>query len=448
MNFFLKSNRVLVNGELFPSVLEIEGKFIKEIFSLDKFISMNIDNNLVQDFGSHVLMPAIVDTHAHINEPGRTDWEGFVTATKAALAGGITTVIDMPLNSIPATTSFHALQVKREAAMNKCSIDYGFWGGVVPGNQNELIKMVNDGCFGFKAFMCESGVAEFQYSKDEDLEIAMNILKDLDVPLLIHAEVELPHSHHDDDHSQYETYLKSRPNEWEDEAIKRLIKLIEKTGCRAHIVHLSSASALSLIEAAKQKGLPLTVETCPHYLSITSEEIQDKATHFKCAPPIREKENQELLWSAVKSGLIDFIVSDHSPCTPHLKHLDKGDFISAWGGIASIQFSLPVVWTQMHKRGISLPYLSKMMSENTSKFCGISHKKGILKKGYLADILVFAPEEEFILTAEMIFHKHKITPYLGQKLLGVVKKVFKQGEELFDNGNFLKINSGKELNKF
>lgn len=382
------------------------------------------------DFGNSVVMPGLVDTHAHINEPGRTEWEGFETATRAAAAGGITTVIDMPLNSIPATTTRAALQTKEQAARGKCRIDYGFWGGVVPGNSAELEPMVAAGVFGFKCFLCPSGVDEFPHVGEADLRIAMPILARLGVPLLVHAELETPVGATQSDPRKYQGFLESRPQKWEVDAIRMVIRLARETGCRTHIVHLSSGDALPDLIAARAEGVPITAETCPHYLTFISEEIPDGATHFKCCPPIRDFANREKLWKALRSGAIEFVVSDHSPCTPSLKLRNTGDFALAWGGIAGLQFSLPIMWTEMKDRGLGLVELSRWMSFKTAGFLGILDRKGAIGPGLDADFVVFDPEAASEIRTADVLHRHNLTPYSGRKVSGRILKTFLRGVEI------------------
>lgn len=396
------------------------------------------------DATAQVLMPAVVDCHAHINEPGRTEWEGFESATRAAAAGGIGTLVDMPLNSIPATTSLQALHTKAASAEGHCAIDYGFWGGVIPGNCGELQRMVEAGAVGFKAFLCPSGVDEFPASTRADLEEAMPILARAGVPLLVHAELESAvAADASGEKRAYGAYLRSRPCAWENEAIKLMIDLCRRHRCRVHIVHLSSAEALADIRRAKSDGLPFTVETCPHYLTFTAEEIEAGATHFKCAPPIREAQNREELWAAVKDGTIDFIVSDHSPCTPALKKLDTGDFGEAWGGIAGLQFSLPAVWTGMRGRGMSIERLAQKMCERTADFIGLGRTKGRIARGYDADLVVFDPDAAFSPQPSEVLHRHKLTPYSGRPLHGKVRTTLLRGERIFDEGCFPGAPSGR-----
>jgi allantoinase len=384
----------------------------------------------VLEFRDQVVMPGLVDTHAHINEPGRTEWEGFETATRAAAAGGITTVIDMPLNSIPATTTREALRIKAEAADGKCRIDYGFWGGVVPGNSAELKPMVRAGAFGFKCFLCPSGVDEFPHVREGDLRLAMPILAGLGVPLLVHAELESPVDSSETDPRHYRTFLESRPQRWEVDAIRMVIRLAAETGCRTHIVHLSAADALADIASARARGVPITAETCPHYLAFTAEEVPDGATHFKCCPPIRDADNRERLWKGLERREIEFVVSDHSPCTPDLKLRESGDFAKAWGGIAGLQFGLPVVWTEMRRRGHSLGELTQWMSARTAAFLGLSHCKGAIAPGMDADFVVFDPDAAFEVRAEQVLHRHTLTPYSGRVLQGRVIHTFLRGVDV------------------
>ena len=388
----------------------------------------------VTDVGTKVIMPGVVDSHAHINEPGRTEWEGFETATRAAAAGGITTVVDMPLNSIPATTSLQALQVKAAAAESHCTIDYGFWGGVIPGNVGELEAMVDAGVTGFKCFLIQSGVDEFPHVTREDLERAMPVLARRGVPLIVHAEMTDAEGQPQGDTRTYRSYLASRPRQWEDDAIRMMVELCREHRGPVHIVHLSSSDALGTVAAAKAEGLPFTVETCPHYLTFDAEHIPDGATWFKCAPPIRESENREKLWTGLARGDIDMVVSDHSPCTPALKHLEHGDFGKAWGGIASLQFSLPAVWTGMRARGHGLEQLVRWMCQAPARLTGLTGQKGSLTPGADADLLVFDPEAPFTPEASGVLHRHKLTPYSGLPLVGVVERTWVRGQEVYTRG--------------
>ena len=397
----------------------------------------------VEDVGNKVVMPGVVDCHAHINEPGRTEWEGFETATRAAAAGGITTVVDMPLNSIPATTSLDALRQKAASAEGHCAIDYGFWGGVIPGNVGELEAMIDAGVTGFKCFLIQSGVDEFPHVTREDLERAMPVLARRGVPLIVHAELTDHEAPPEGDTRTYQSYLASRPRRWENDAIRMMVELCREFRGPVHIVHLSSSDALADIAAAKREGLPFTVETCPHYLSFEAEHIPDGATHFKCAPPIREAANREALWKGLGRGDIDMVVSDHSPCTPALKHLDRGDFGMAWGGIASLQFSLPAVWTGMVERGHGLESLVRWMCEHPARLTGLTGRKGALVPGADADLVIFDPEATFSPEAASVLHRHPLTPYAGRPLQGVVERTYVRGEPVHVRGEPMPRPSGQ-----
>lgn len=402
------------------------------------------------DAGDAVVMPGLVDAHVHVNEPGRTDWEGFATATRAAAAGGVTTLVDMPLNSIPPTTTLAGFQEKLAAARGQCRIDTAFWGGVIPGNTGELEPLLNAGVRGFKCFLVHSGVDEFPHVTESNLLEAMPELARLDSVLLVHAELaepienaaaELAGSNPKD----YQTFLKSRPRAAENQAIELMIRLCRTTGARVHIVHHSSSDALPLLRAAREEGLPVTIETCPHYLTFAAEEIPDGATHFKCCPPVRERENREKLWQALDEGTIDMVVSDHSPCTPNLKLAETGDFLEAWGGIATLQFSLPVIWTQAEKRGFGLRELSRWMSQAPAKLAGLDKRKGRLAVGFDADFVIWHPEKEFKIVPEIIHFKNKITPYSGMNLRGGVEATYVRGAKVYENGQFAASANGALL---
>jgi allantoinase len=429
-DFVLRSRRVLLpGGTREASVVVREGKVAAVLGHADVAPGQN-----VVDVGHQVVMPGVVDTHAHINEPGRTEWEGFETATRAAAAGGITTVVDMPLNSIPATTSAEALRQKAAASEGRCAIDYGFWGGVIPGNVGELDAMVDAGVTGFKCFLIHSGVDEFPAVTREDLERAMPVLARRGVPLIVHAELSPDERPLEGDARTYRSYLASRPRHWENDAIALMVELARKHRCRVHIVHLSSSDALPMLAEARREGLAVSAETCPHYLTFASEEIEDGATHLKCAPPIREAENREKLWEGLKRGEIELVVSDHSPCTPALKHLERGDFGAAWGGIASLQFSLPAVWTGARRRGHGLETLARWMCEAPAKLVGLEGQKGSITVGADADLLVFDPEATFTVEASRVLHRHPLTPYAGRTLSGVVEMTFVRGTKVYERG--------------
>ncbi len=375
-----------------------------------------------------VLLPGLVDTHVHVNEPGRTEWEGFASATRAAAAGGVTTLVDMPLNSIPPTVDVEALDIKRKVASGQCHVDVGFWGGAVPGNVAELRPLHEAGAFGFKCFLLHSGVDEFPPLAGLGLEQAMREISDFDGLLIAHAE---------DAHAvetapppqgpSYASFLRSRPRAAENRAIAQVLDLARRTGCRVHILHLSSTDALPAIAAARADDVRVTVETCPHYLTFCAEEIPDGATQYKCCPPIRESANRELLWDALRDGTIDLVVSDHSPSTVELKQLDTGDFGAAWGGIASVQLGLPAVWTDARSRGFVLSDVARWMSEAPARQAGLG-SKGAIVVGNDADFCVFAPDDSFVVDPDRLHHKNPITPYAGRSLAGIVRSTWLRGE--------------------
>jgi allantoinase len=385
-------------------------------------------------------MPGIVDTHVHINEPGRTEWEGFSTATRAAAAGGITTLIEMPLNSIPATTTAAAFREKLAAAAGKLWVDVGFWGGVVPGNARELRPLWEVGVFGFKCFLVPSGVEEFANVTEADLRSALPELAKLKVPLLVHAElpgpiVQAAKKISGSDIRRYSTWLASRPRAAENEAIELVLKLAREFGARLHVVHLSSSDALSMLQQAKSKGQPLTVESCPHYLTFDAEDVTDGRTEFKCAPPIREKDNREKLWAALGDGTIDFIATDHSPCPPATKLLETGDFLGAWGGIAALELSLPAVWTEASSRGYAVPRLAEWLCNGPARLPGLD-RKGRISVGCDADFVIWNPDRRFSVDPAKLHQRHKITPYAGREFSGVVETTFLRGRKIFDRGEF------------
>lgn len=402
---------------------------------------------------SQVVMPGLVDTHVHLNEPGRTHWEGFETATRAAAAGGVTTLVEMPLNSIPPTTTLEGFQEKLSAAEEKCMVDVGFWGGVVPGNVGELSRLADAGVLGFKCFLVHSGVDEFPNVTEPDLRLAMEVLARLDAVLIVHAELPGPIeealkevlAEERQDPRAYRTFLRSRPREAEDRAVELVIRLSRETHARVHIVHHSSSDSLAVLGKAREEGVNISVETCPHYLCFASEEIPDGATVFKCCPPIRERENSEKLWAALSDRLIDMIVSDHSPAPPDMKCLDSGDFMTAWGGISSLELRLPAVWTRARARGHSLQDLVRWMSSEPARLVRLDRRKGALKAGADADIIIWNADETFRVEPERLQHRHKLTPYAGLTLSGVVKKTFLRGHLIYDHGEFATTPQGKML---
>jgi allantoinase len=384
------------------------------------------------DVGDLLVLPGLVDSHVHVNEPGRTEWEGFETATRAAAAGGVTTLLDMPLNSIPATTSLAALRAKREAAAGRTWVDVGFIGGVVPGNADALRDLAAAGVLAFKCFLVPSGVDEFEHVGERDLREAMPILASLGLPLMVHAELPgLIESAHGDRRC-YDVYLASRPAPAETQAIALMIELCAQTGARTHIVHVSSAGSVPLLRSARQRGLRMTAETCPHYLAISAEEISDGATEFKCAPPIRDRANRDALWEALVRGDLDMIVSDHSPCPPSMKQRESGDFFAAWGGIASLQLGASVVWSEMRARALPIGCLVRWMSDAPARLVGLEGRKGRIAPGYDADLVLWDPDGEQVVAPETLLHRHPVTPYLGRRLPGVVEATYVRGQLAYD----------------
>ena len=381
------------------------------------------------------VMPGLVDTHVHVNAPGRTEWEGFQHATAAAAAGGTTTLVDMPLNSIPATTTRAAFRTKLDEARDKCFVDVGFWGGVVPGNTAELEPMLEAGVVGFKCFLVPSGVDEFQHVTEADLREAMPELARLGALLIVHAELPGPIDSAAQRGSccDYQTFLDSRPRAAENEAVWLMIRLSREFGTRVHIVHLSSAEAVPLLRDAQAEGVAITAETCPHYLFFAADEIPVGATEFKCCPPIRERSNREWLWDGLGDGTIDMIVSDHSPCPVIMKQRDSGDFLAAWGGISSVQLRLPIVWTEANRRGYSFLDLARWLCENPARQVNLDLRKGMIAAGYDADFVIWDPYREFTVDATDLHHRHKLTPYHLQRLNGVVRQTFLRGRKIYDD---------------
>ena len=395
----------------------------------------------IQEAGDSVVMPGLVDTHVHINEPGRTEWEGFSTATRAAAAGGVTTLVEMPLNSIPATTTAAALREKLAAAAGKLWVDTGFWGGVVPGNAGEIRPLWESGVFGFKCFLVPSGVDEFAHVTESDLRTVLPELVALGAPLLVHAELpgEITSAakiNSSADPRRYATWLLSRPRSAEDQAIALLMRLARDIGARVHIVHLSSSNAIPLLQKSKSEGLMVSVETCPHYLTFVAEDIADGSTEFKCAPPIRERENREKLWAALGDGTIDFIATDHSPCPPAMKLFDTGDFLRAWGGITGLELSLPAVWTEASSRGYAVPQIATWLCSGPARLAGLERRKGTMAVGYDADFVIWNPESKFRVEPERLHQRHKFSAYAGRELSGTVETTFLRGRKIFDKGEF------------
>ena len=405
-----------------------------------------------EDLRDLALLPGLVDTHTHVNEPGRTEWEGFLTATRAAAAGGYTTIVDMPLNCLPETTTVAALKVKRLAAEGKCLVDYAFWGGAVDGNQAELEPLAGAGVRGYKSFLIYPGCEGFTSIDRENLRRALPHVAASGLPLLVHAEMAGPVeaataalNAGGADWRQYSTYLASRPDSAELQAIVMLLSLCREISFRLHIVHLSSAAALPLLAAAKDEALPVTVETCPHYLHLPAEQIADGATLFKCAPPLRSAANREALWAGLLDGTIDLIATDHSPCPPEMKRTKAGRFDQAWGGIASLSTALPVLWTECVQRGIPLEELVRWTSEAPAKLAGLSDQVGAIAAGMLASLVAFDTEAETEVKPDRLYYRHPVSPYMGEPLRGIVRSTWVRGQRVFQNGSFSPECGGREL---
>jgi allantoinase len=441
----LRSTRVVTPQGERPAAVAVSGGTITAVRPYDSAVP---PGTRLTDLGDDVLLPGLVDTHVHINDPGRAEWEGFATATAAAAAGGITTVVDMPLNSIPPTTSAAHLDVKRAAARGRVHTDTGFWGGAVPGNTADLKALHDAGVFGFKCFLLPSGVDEFPHLGPAELAEAVEELTRFGGLLIVHAEDPLlidgaPRRAG----PKYADFLASRPPAAEDQAIAGLIALAKKHGARIHILHLSSASALPLIAAARSEGVRVTVETCPHFLTLTAEEVPDGATEFKCCPPIREAANQDALWQALAEGTIDCVVSDHSPSTIDLKHKDTGDFAAAWGGISSLQLGLPAVWTEARRRGHTVADVARWMSTGPARLAGLGAVKGEIAEGRDADFAVLAPERTFTVDPARLHHRNPITAYAGRTLHGVVRATYLRGQLVAEEGVVTKKPAGRLIER-
>ncbi|MEV7990484.1 allantoinase AllB [Streptomyces sp. NPDC086077] len=425
----LRSTRVITPEGTRPASVAVAGGRITAVLPYDA----PVVGARVEDFGDDVLLPGLVDTHVHVNDPGRAEWEGFWTATRAAAAGGITTLVDMPLNSLPPTTTADHLRTKQEVARRKAHVDVGFWGGALPGNVKDLRPLHDAGVFGFKAFLSPSGVDEFPHLDQEQLAQTMAEIAGFGGLLIVHAE----DPHHlaaapQRGGPRYAHFLASRPRDAEDTAIANLIAQAERLHARVHVLHLSSSDALPLIAAARAEGVRVTVETCPHYLTLTAEEVPDGASEFKCCPPIREAANQDLLWQALADGTIDCVVTDHSPSTADLK---TNDFATAWGGISGLQLSLPAVWTEARKRGHTLEDVVRWMSTRTADLVGLCHK-GAIEAGRDADFAVLAPDDTFTVDPMALQHRNRVTAYAGRTLSGVVKSTWLRGERVVVDGEF------------
>ena len=425
----VRAQRVVLPDETGPRSIHIRDGRIVDVAGYDEVAR---DGEVVEVDDESVVMPGLVDSHVHINSPARTEWEGFRSATSAGAAGGVTTLIDMPLNSIPPTTTLAGFRTKLDHARRDCFVDVGFWGGVVPGNTAELAPMFAAGVVGFKCFLVPSGVDEFEHVTEEDLREAMPELARLDALLIVHAELPGPIKTNDVSATDYQTFLESRPRAAENEAIELMIRLSREFNTRVHIVHLSSADAIPMLRQAQREGVRITAETCPHYLHFAAEEIPEGATEFKCCPPIREESNREKLWEGLADGTIGLIVSDHSPCPGKMKLRESGDFMKAWGGIASLQLRLPVIWTEARCRGFSLLDIARWLCANPAKQVSLDSRKGSIAPGNDADLVIWNPDAHFTVSATALLHRHKISPYDGGPLKGVVQKTFLRGKKIYD----------------
>ena len=447
-----RSTRVLTPGGLAPATLLVAQERIEAVLGWNDAPA----HAELHDFGDLLLLPGLVDTHVHINEPGRTEWEGFHTATQAAASGGVTTLVDMPLNCVPETIDVVALDAKRHAAQGKACVDWAAWGGVVRGNAEELQPLAHAGVPGFKCFLIHSGIDGFAWVDDHDLRLALDQLRGTGLPLLAHAEVAGPidaataalHAA-DANWSRYATYLASRPDAAEVDAVALLIRLAQEYETPIHIVHLASATALPLLAEARRRGVPITVETCAHYLWFAAEEIPACATQYKCAPPIRSAFHREALWKALNDGLIDMITTDHSPCPPALKLLDEARWDRGWGGIASLGLALPLVWSAMQQRGASvqdgIAKLCHWMAEAPAQLAGLTGKKGTLLSGADADFIIFDPQAAWTVTSDSLHFRHKLSPYLGVELRGRVQQTWLRGACIYRDGRFAAEPRGREL---
>jgi allantoinase len=440
------SRRVVTPERVRPAAVLVEGETIREVVDASR---VPAEAEEVLDLGDAAILPGLVDSHVHINDPGREDWEGFETGTKAAAAGGYTLLVDMPLNCLPATTDVAALEAKRQAAKGRCWVDWLAWGGVVENNQLCIEPLAEAGVPGFKCFLVHPGIDGFTMVNEEQLRAALPHVARTGLPLLVHAELPGPIKKAttalaNEDWRRYDTYLMSRPQEAELAAIRLLISLCREFNFRLHIVHLSAAEALTELGSARAEGLPITVETCPHYLHLSAERIPNGATLFKCAPPVRGEDNRERLWQGLRDRTIDFVVTDHSPCPVPMKRLHEGNFQTAWGGIASLSTALAVMNTEAHARGFSLNDLARWMSESPAKLAGCERKNGRIAAGYDADLVIFDPDSEFLLNESQLHYRHAVSPYLGEKLRGKVKATYLRGSQVFQDGQFSNQPFGRE----
>jgi allantoinase len=423
----VRAGRAVVGDSEQACAVVVRAGAVAEILPVDAPVGAEAELRLADD---EVLLPGLVDTHVHVDEPGRTEWEGFATATAAAAAGGVTTIVDMPLNSVPPTVDVAALDVKRKAAGEQCHVDVGFWGGAVPGKIADLAALHAAGVFGAKCFLLDSGVEEFPPLDAAGLRGAMTAVAAFGGLLLVHAEdADVIEAAPAAGGRRYAGFLASRPHEAEDAAIRVVLDEARATGARVHLVHLASADALRTVARARADGVQVSVETCPHYLALTADDVPDGSTEFKCCPPIRDAANREGLWRGLADGVVDIVVSDHSPCPPELKHPGTGDFGAAWGGIASLQLGLAVVWTEARTRGRTLVDVVRWMASGPADVAGLPHK-GRIAVGADADLVVFAPEQTTVVDPARLLHRHPVTPYAGRELAGVVRRTLLRGRPI------------------
>ena len=443
----VRSRQVVTPEGVRAAIVLVEDGKIQSVVPADEVLAADCK---LHDFGEDAILPGLVDSHVHINDPGRAEWEGFETATRAAAAGGYTMLVDMPLNCLPATTTVAALRAKRAAAAGRCRVDWAAWGGLVHDNKNDIEALAAAGVRGFKCFLVDPGIDGFTMVTEQQLRLALPHVARTGLPLLVHAELPGPIDRAtkglaDANWNCYSTYLQSRPDEAELAAIRLMLSLCREYGFHLHIVHLSTGQALPELRAARAEGLAVTVETCPHYLHLSAERIADGATLRKCAPPIRSHENCERLWEGMRDGTIDLVVTDHSPCPPAMKQIGEGNFRTAWGGIASLSLALPLMWTEASRRGFSLNDLTRWMAAAPARLAGCNSRKGRIAAGYDADLIVFDSDREFVVGEDKLYYRHPISPYRGEKLRGVVKATYLRGIPVFAEGEFRGVPSGQEF---